>query len=152
MLEKSGARPEARLLGLFEILSGWLEAPQIHASLKHEATKSTKPYLLLNYLSDQAKEAGAAMPEMLAEQLIFIATNALKDRIENPESSSFTHAKQVAKALISAQCEREVIQFKKIHPLQRTSYFFRRPSHRRVDIRPSNIQTVAKQRCNQFLV
>jgi hypothetical protein len=113
MLEKSGARPEARLLGLFEILSGWLEAPQIHASLKHEATKSTKPYLLLNYLSDQAKEAGAAMPEMLAEQLIFIATNALKDRIENPESSSFTHAKQVAKALISAQCEREVIQFKK---------------------------------------
>lgn len=40
----------------------------------------------------------------------------------------------------------------KIYPLQRTSYFFRRPSHRRVDNRPSNIQTVAKQRCNQFLV
>jgi hypothetical protein len=113
MLEKSGARPDARLLALFEILSDWLEAPQIHDSLKHEATKGTKPYLLLNYLSNQAKQAGAAMPEMLAEQLIFIATNALKDRIESPESSSFTHAKQVAKALISAQCERDVIQFKK---------------------------------------
>lgn len=113
MLEKSGAKPEARLLALFEILSDWLEAPQIPDSLRHEATKSTKPYLLLNYLSNQAKDAGAAMPEMLAEQLIFIATNALKDRIESPESSSFTHAKEVAKALISAQCERDVIQFKK---------------------------------------
>ena len=113
MLEKSGAMPEARLLSLFEILSDWLEAPQIHASLKLEATNSTKPYLLLNYLSNQAKEAGAAMPEMLAEQLIFITTKALKDHIENPESSSFTHAKQVAKALISAQCERDDMQFKK---------------------------------------
>ena len=113
MLEKSGALPEVRLLSLFDILSDWLEAPQIHASLKQEVINNETPYLLLNYLIQQAKEAGAAMPEMLAEQLIFIAKSALKDCIENATSASFAHAKQVAKALISAQCEREIIQLKK---------------------------------------
>ena len=113
MLEKSGATPEAKLLSLFDILSDWLEAPQIHAALKLESSQKDTPYLLLNYLSKQAKEAGAAMPEMLAEQLIFIAKSALKDRIESSECASFIHAKQVANALISAQCEREAIQLKK---------------------------------------
>jgi hypothetical protein len=113
MLEKSGVTPEARLLSLFEILSDWIEAPQIHDVIKQESTQKDTPYLLLNYLSKQANEAGAAMPEMLAEQLIFIATSALKAHIENIESSSFFHAKQVAKALISAQCEREAIKLKK---------------------------------------
>ena len=113
MLQKSGTTPDVRLLSLFDILSDWLAAPQIHASLKIEAINNHTPYLLLNYLSQQAKEAGAAMPEMLAEQLIFIAKSALKDCIENIECASFAHAKQVANALISAQCEREAIQLKK---------------------------------------
>ena len=113
MLQKSGTTPDVRLLSLFDILSDWLTAPQIHASLKIEAINNHTPYLLLNYLGQQAKEAGAAMPEMLAEQLIFIAKSALKDCIENIECASFAHAKQVANALISAQCEREAIQLKK---------------------------------------
>jgi hypothetical protein len=113
MLQKSGTRPDLRLLSLFDILSDWLEAPQIYASLKIEAMNNDTPYLLLNYLSEQAQEAGAAMPEMLAEHLIFIAKSALKDRVENAECASFAHAKQVANALISAQCEREAIQLKK---------------------------------------
>ena len=113
MLDKSGVNAEARLLSLFDILSDWLEAPHINAALKQESTKEETPFVLLNYLSKQAKVAGAALPETLAEQLIFIAKNALKDHIENPECASFTHAKQVAKALISAQCERERIQLKK---------------------------------------
>jgi hypothetical protein len=113
MLQKSGTTPDVRLLSLFDILSDWLTAPQIHASLKIETINNHTPYLLLNYLSQQAKEAGAAMPEMLAEQLIFIAKSALKDCIENIECASFAHAKQVANALISAQCEREAIQLKK---------------------------------------
>jgi len=113
MLEKSGATPEAKLLSLFDILSDWLEAPQILTAFKQESTQKDTPYLLLNYLSQQAKEAGAAIPEILAEQLIFIAKSALKDRIESSECASFIHAKQVANALISAQCEREAIQLKK---------------------------------------
>lgn len=113
MLEKSGPTPEIKILSLFEILSDWLDAPQIHIALKQESTASETPVLLLNYLSNQAKEAGAAMPEMLAEQLIFIAKIALKERIENTDFTSFSHAKQVAKALIRAQCERETIHFKK---------------------------------------
>lgn len=113
MLKKSGSTPEINLLSLFEILSDWLEAPQIHTALKQETTNNEKPYLLIDYLSKRAKEAGAVMPEMLAEQLVFIAKSALKDRIQNGEGQSFVHAKQVAKALISAQCEQEAIQLKK---------------------------------------
>ncbi len=113
MLDKSGATPEARLLSLFDILSDWLEAPHIKEALKQEATNNETSFVLLNYLSKQAKEAGAALPETLAEQLIFIAKSALKDGTENSECASFTHAKQVAKALITAQCERERIQLKK---------------------------------------
>jgi len=102
MLEKSSAKPEERILNLFDILSDWIEAPQIHASLKQTAN-STPPFLLLNYLSQQAKEAGAQAPEMLAEQLIFLASSAIKSRIEDVHSESLHHAKQAAKALLSAQ-------------------------------------------------
>lgn len=124
MLQKSGKTPEAKLLSLFDILSDWLEAPQIHASLKKEATNNVTPYLLLNYLSQQAKEAGAAMPDILAEQLIFIAKSALKDCIENTECVSFLHARHVAKALISAQCEREAIQLKRSTIYSALAIFF----------------------------
>ena len=53
------------------------------------------------------------MPEMLAEQLIFLATSALKDCIENPQSEALHHARQAAQALVSAQCEPEAIHLKK---------------------------------------
>lgn len=109
MLEKSGATPEARLLSLFEILSDWMNAPQIQASLQPEKIEPIPPYPLLNYLISEAKQTDAAMPEMLAEQLIFLATSALKDRTENPQSEALHHAKQAAKALIEAQCQSEAI-------------------------------------------
>lgn len=109
MLGKSGNTPEARLLGLFEILSDWLYAPQIQASLQQEKIGTAQPYLLLNYLTSQAKQSGAAMPEMLAEQLIFLASSALKECIEKPQSEALHHAKQAAKALIEAQCQPEPI-------------------------------------------
>lgn len=110
MLEKSGSTPEARLLNLFEILSDWIAAPQINASIQQEKIASTPPHRLLNYLTSQAQETGAVMPETLAEQLIFLATSALKDCIEQPHSEALHHAKQAAKALIEAQCQPESIQ------------------------------------------
>ena len=113
MLEKSGTTPEARLLSLFEILSDWLNAPQIQISLKDVATSNTQPHLLLNYLSQQAKEAGAAMPDLLAEQMIFLASSALENYIKDAQNESFSHAKQAANALIAAQCEREAIYLNK---------------------------------------
>ena len=111
MLEKSGETPETRLLKLFDVLSDWVEAPQINILLKQENTSS--PHLLLHYLTQQAKEAGAAMPEMLAEQLVFLVSSALKSYAEDAQSESLSHAKQAAKALITAQCEREAIHINK---------------------------------------
>ena len=46
------------------------------------------------------------MPETLAEQFIFLASSALKERVDNTKSESLQQAKRVAKALIDAQCER----------------------------------------------
>lgn len=109
MLEKSGSSPEARLLSLFEILSDWMTAPQIQASLQQTKLDNKTPQRLLIYLSGEAKKAAAAMPEMLAEQLIFLASSALKDYAENPQSEALHHAKQAAKALITAQCQPEAI-------------------------------------------
>ncbi len=113
MLEKSGTTPEVRLLNLFEILSDWISAPQVQASLQQEKIEASHPYPLQNYLSNQAKQSGAAIPEMLAEQLIFLATSALKECIEKPQSEALQHAKQAAKALIEAQCQPEAIQISK---------------------------------------
>ena len=113
MLAKSGLTPEARMLSLFEILSDWLDAPQIHAVIKQENIDHHQPQLLLNYLSTQAQEAGAAMPNMLAEQLIFLASSALKNHLEDAQSTSLHHAKHAAQALIEAQCESESMQINK---------------------------------------
>lgn len=109
MLAKSGSTPETRMLSLFDILGDWLDAPQIRDSITQEPSAS--PSLLLQYLTNQAKAAHAAMPEMLAEQIIFLVTSALKDHQE-AKSASLQHAKQVAIALISAQREKQESTFK----------------------------------------
>ncbi len=106
MLEKSGVTPETRLLSLFDILDDWAEAPQLNILVKQEIYDRTIPHLLLGYLTIQAQQVGSAMPETLAEQFIFLASSALKERVDNTKSESLQQAKRVAKALIDAQCER----------------------------------------------
>ena len=72
MLEKSGTTPEARILNLFNILSDWLDAPQINSLIQQGLLDNTQPKLLLSYLTNEAKKMGSPMPEVLAEQLIFL--------------------------------------------------------------------------------
>ncbi len=104
MLEKSARTPQARLLSLFDILDDWLNAPKIDAKINFENTQHSQ--VLQNYLSLEAAKAGAAMPEMLASQLYFMAIAAANEKAQgNP--ASFNHAKLAAKALISAQTKRE---------------------------------------------
>jgi ATP-dependent protease HslVU (ClpYQ) peptidase subunit len=111
MLEKSSKKPHERLLNLFDILEDWLNAPNIREQLNGQFFKPKNTKLLQDYLSAEATKAGAAMPEILANQLYFMVISAINDALEanqNAASShAFIHAKSAAKALILAQTKNE---------------------------------------------
>jgi hypothetical protein len=122
MLEKSSKTPHGRLLNLFEILEDWLDAPNVAAQVSSELGNRLQTQLpkkqLQDFLALEAAKAGAAMPEMLASQLYFMAVAATQERLQanNTQSSSdaslghaasFKHAKVAASALISAQTKTE---------------------------------------------
>lgn len=119
MLAKSSKTPGGRLLNLFDILEDWLDAPHI----REQAEKGLQVLLpeknLLDFLALEAAKAGAAMPEVLASQLYFIATAAIQEKLQANKTlslghtsslshaTSFNHAKVAASALISVQTKTE---------------------------------------------
>lgn len=113
MLEKSSKTPRGRLLNLFDILEDWLEAPSISEQLKNGFQAQTPEKKLLDFLALEAAKAGAAMPQMLASQLYFMAVAAAQEKLQANNSASlvhatsFNHAKVAASALIAAQTKTE---------------------------------------------
>ena len=116
MLKKSSAKPSARLLSLFDILEDWLDAPVVNEQLRlreqlSQQTLDITPasnHALQDFLTLEAAKAGAAMPEMLASQLYFMAIAAIQEKLStqaetNAHQSSLMHARNAAKALIAAQ-------------------------------------------------
>ena len=112
MLKKSSESPHGRLLSLFEILEDWLNAPNIAEQIKTKAVAPTS-HLLQDYLTIEAAKAGAAMPEMLASQLYFMAIAATQEKLHaglnqtHLSHASLSHAKSAAHALITAQTKKE---------------------------------------------
>ncbi len=111
MLEKSSAHPEARMLNLFDILDDWLKAPKLNSELIQ--TPPTSQPALAHYLAIQAAKAGAAMPEMLANQLYFMAIAAMHEKTDSNPVECLHHAKQAAQALIIAQTHKQSFQLPK---------------------------------------
>jgi hypothetical protein len=129
MLKKSSSTPHGRLLSLFEILEDWLDLlntaqPNIADQIKASAVTVSNSHQLQDYLTIEAAKVGAAMPEMLASQLYFMAISATQEHLQantpgRPLSnslhefdspcnhSSFSHAKSAAHALIIAQTKQE---------------------------------------------
>ncbi len=107
MLEKSSQTPHGRLLGLFDILEDWLEAPSIREQIDSKLTATSHAHLLQDFLALEAAKAGAAMPEMLASQLYFMAVAATQEKLQANNHASLSHAKSAAKALIAAQTKKE---------------------------------------------
>lgn len=105
MLKKSGTTPEARMLSLFDILADWAEAPQIRESFLGALKADTLPQHLLAYLAEEASTSNAQLPEVLAQQLYYMAIGALKESLSSSEINHLTHAKLAAAALINAQKE-----------------------------------------------
>lgn len=107
MLEKSSAAPRGRLLNLFDILEDWLEAPTVLEQLAKGLAVQAPEKVLQNFLALEAAKAGAAMPEILAHQLYFMAVAAAQEKLHANNSHSLSHAKSAASALISAQTKTE---------------------------------------------
>ena len=103
MLKKSSNTPHGRLLSLFEILEDWLNAPNIAKRVHINSATQASSHQLLDYLTIEAAKAGAAIPEILASQLCFMAIAAMQEKLQANNLYSFSHAKSAARALISAQ-------------------------------------------------
>ena len=112
MLGKAGKTPEARMLALFEILADWSDAPDFQERFLADLNDSTEPTLLIEYLRQQARQTKAAAPEMLSEQVALLAKISLKSQLTTNNGEALRHAKETAKALIKAQCEKERISLK----------------------------------------
>ncbi len=123
MLKKSSKSPHGRLISLFDILNDWLNAPNVAENLLKNVSLHYQPISndLEHYLTQQAALAGAQEPAMLAHQLYFMVLSAIQESLGLSTSTnlaftdfsiSFSHAKNVAKALITAQTKQE-FYFKK---------------------------------------
>ncbi len=107
MLKKSSNTPHGRLLSLFEILEDWLNAPNIAEQVRINSATQASSHQLQDYLTIEAAKAGAAMPEMLASQLYFMAIAAAQERLQANNHAGFCHAKSAAHALIIAQTKQK---------------------------------------------
>ena len=107
MLEKSSGTPLGRLLSLFDILEDWFDVPDNSTQLLDTLNNHVESGILRQFLTLEAAKTGAAMPEILANQLYFMATVAVQDRLNNQNPDTLSHAKSAASALISAQTRRE---------------------------------------------
>lgn len=109
MLEKSSPQPKQRLLNVFVLLEDWLSAP--FQPLKNQANQANQANhnnpsqapALQTYLMQQAKLAGSRSPEVLANQIYFMALSAANTYVLHPQSNSLKHAQQATKALIEAE-------------------------------------------------
>lgn len=117
MLKKSGETPQQRLLSLFDILGDWQtsqnsDAPPIRDALTLDNPPAEMPESLLNYLAQEAKASGALAPEVLAQQLYFMALGMVQTQLQTHDRATISHARQAAKALISAQTENSPLVLK----------------------------------------
>lgn len=113
MLEKSSQTPHGRLLSLFDILEDWLDAPNIAPTIRQQIgeqfSNPKHAKILQDYLTLEAAKAGAAMPEMLASQLYFMAISATKEKLYANNYKGLSHAKSAANALILVQTTKELL-------------------------------------------
>jgi hypothetical protein len=106
MLDKSGKQPVQKMLGLFSILDDLLSSPWASGQHAHDAT--VQAGRLQSYLTIQSQKAGAKLPEMLANQLYFMAISACQEKLAHPDSTALLHAQRAAQALIKEQTSRDI--------------------------------------------
>lgn len=106
MLDKSGKQPVQKLLALFSVLDDFLSSPLTQTSPPAPSALSNDR--LQTFLTTQSQKAGARLPEMLANQLYFMAISACQEKLAHPDSTALQHAQRAAQALIKEQTTREI--------------------------------------------
>lgn len=101
MVDKAARQPKQKMLALFDVLDDALSSP-LAQHLKFNA-QNHSTYRLQAYLTTQAQLAHVRLPEMLANQLYFMAVSACQEKCKHAQSSALHHAKLAAQALISEQ-------------------------------------------------
>jgi hypothetical protein len=96
-LKASADKPEQTLLAVFDLLEESLGGEQSAECGVLERAE------LLAFLTQQSKKAGMQAPELFAQQIYLIASNALIQQQVNPGCNALHHAKQAASALINVQ-------------------------------------------------
>lgn len=106
MLDKSGPRPVQKLLALFSVLDDFLSSPLAAKTPPFPSSLATDR--LQKFLTTQAQKAGARLPEMLANQLYFMAISACQEKLAHSDPTALQHAQRAAQALIKEQTTREI--------------------------------------------
>jgi hypothetical protein len=106
MLDKSSKQPAQKLLNLFSILDDLLSSPLTAQDQSTQTPEKTQ--LLQTYLTTQCQQADVRLPEMLANQLYFMALSACREKLLHPDSSALIHARMAAQALIKEQTSRDI--------------------------------------------
>ncbi len=107
MLQKASATPQSRILALFDVLQDWLDAPLVNASTISFHGGPTAYPRLLDFITVQAEQLNAQVPQLLANQICLMAVAAFQEKLQHAESTSLSHAKLAAQALIIAQTKKE---------------------------------------------
>jgi len=101
LLENSSSQPRERMLNLFNLIENAANLTAVNT--QHTVAKQT----LIEYLTLQATQLGAANPSILAEHIVLIARSAAMQASKDPDSDHLIHAKKAAEALILAQTQQE---------------------------------------------
>lgn len=118
--ELSGDAPRDMLLAIYDVLDEWFNHPDYHGCLFLNAcvefpspSDPIHKIALQQYLDekvflvDLAQKAGAAKPQVLAEQLIMLLQGALTHRQVTGDNGSALKAKAVAEVLIEKALRNE---------------------------------------------
>jgi hypothetical protein len=99
MLDKSGRTPRERILGLFDILQDWTNAPGLQST---DCALAGTEDPLIEYLARQAAAQQLPEPDILATQIYFIALGALQTAKAETPGDAFLQGKQAAAVLLDA--------------------------------------------------
>ena len=102
LLDTPGKRPAQKLAGLFSTLDTLLPGALSQVKATDAPLQQDR---LQQFLTAQARLAGAKLPEMLASQLYFMALSASQEKLNHPASSALLHAQLAAEALIEEQTQ-----------------------------------------------
>lgn len=114
MLEKSCSDPRSRILALFDILHDWSTAPGIQHDAAKENCASGSPDALLAYLTKQLTALRLAEPEVLAQQVHFIALGALQAEMSGTCGHAFAQGKNAVAVLLDAQRKPEIARVRAV--------------------------------------